>query len=73
MQSLASETSQNLFADELHMLYHSHASLSCLFEHVCKTTRSTGKNEWKQKEPNESFLAIKQNFQHLSLVIYRVA
>lgn len=59
-----------LSADSVHILYQSAASLSGLFEHVCDTQHRE-MNECRGH--NESFLAIKQNFQHPSLVIYRVA
>lgn len=59
-------------SSSVYILYQSAASPPHLFEHVCNRTRNRGKTN-ECGEHNESFLAIKQNFQHPSLVIYRVA
>lgn len=59
-------------AESVHMQYQSAASPSEPFEHVCNATCNIGKtNECRRH--NENFPAIKQNFQHPFLVIYRVA
>lgn len=57
----------------VHIQYHKADSpWDPFFKHACNMTRNIGKmNECRGH--NEKFLAIKRNFQHLSLVIYRAA